>query len=355
MEASNPDKVIFPKPGFTKADLVTYYDAVAEHMLPMLLERPLTLHRFPNGVGAKGFMQKNVARHFPESIGRFEVAKQEGGTTVYPVVTEAEHIPWLANQGTITFHIWTSRIPDRPPDWMVLDLDPSTGRGGADVHEVALLVRDVLAEFDLSSHPVVTGSKGFHLWMRLTADHDHHQVAVANRALAGLVAVRHPQIATTEFLKKDRRDRVFVDWLRANRGATVVAPFSLRATATASVAVPVDWDDVPDVEPDRWTLRDVDDIVVRRNLPDRAEPTPTRRRHRGRRSGGGRRPRHPVRPVRPQTLAPSPFSTLGWLGGLVRRRRSGRVGLEPRTRRRGRRPTRRPRSRSDRRDRRATC
>lgn len=273
MEASNPDKVIFPQPGYTKADLVGYYNAVADRMLPMLLERPLTLHRFPNGVGAKGFMQKNVAKHFPESIGRFEVPKQEGGgTTVYPVVTEAEHIPWLANQGTITFHIWTSTIPDGPPDWMVLDLDPSPGSDAADVHEVALSVREVLGEFELTAHPVATGSKGFHLWIRLTGDHDYHQVAVANRALAGLVVVRHPGIATTEFLKKDRKGRVFVDWLRANRGATVVAPFSLRATATASVAVPVDWDEVSDVAPDKWKLTDVEDVLARKNLPDRAEP-----------------------------------------------------------------------------------
>lgn len=275
MEASNPDKVMFPDPGHTKADVVGYYNAVAERMVPMLVDRPLTLHRFPNGIGSKGFMQKNVAKHFPESIGRFEVPKQEGGTTVYPVVTQAEHIPWLANQGTITFHIWTSRIPDRPPDWMVLDLDPSAGSGAADVHEVAVLVGEVLREFDLSSHPVVTGSKGFHLWIRLEDDDDPvsaGDVALANRALAGLVALRRPDIATTEFLKKDRKGRVFVDWLRANRGATVVAPFSLRATATASVAVPVEWNEVPDVAPDRWTLSDVDDIGTRPNLPDRAEP-----------------------------------------------------------------------------------
>ncbi len=274
MEASNPDKIIFPKPGYTKADLVGYYDKVAEHMLPMLLERPLTLHRFPNGVGAKGFMQKNVAKHFPDSIGRFEVPKQEGGTTVYPVVTEAEHIPWLANQGTITFHIWTSRIGDESPDWMVLDLDPSTAKDAADVHQVVLLVRDVLAEFDLHAVPVVTGSKGFHLWIRLAGDRDQRQVAIANRALAGLVAARHPTTATTEFLKKDRKGRVFVDWLRANRGATVVAPFSLRATTTASVAVPVDWDEVADVTPDQWTLADVDTVLARPNLDIRAEPRP---------------------------------------------------------------------------------
>ncbi len=276
MEASNPDKVMFPNGGAdggpaTKADLVGYYNRVAEHMLPMLLGRPLTLHRFPNGVGSKGFMQKNVAKHFPESIGRFEVPKQEGGTTVYPVVTEAEHIPWLANQGTITFHIWTSRLPDLVADWMVLDLDPSAD--GADVHEVVLLVGDLLDEFGLFSQPVVTGSKGFHVWIPLDPGATIDS-ALANRALAGLVAARRPDIATTEFLKKDRGGRVFVDWLRANRGATVVAPFSLRATTKASVAVPVEWSEVADVAPDQWTLSEVDDILTRPNLSERRQTLP---------------------------------------------------------------------------------
>ena len=299
MEASNPDKVMFPggddgpggdgRPQLTKADLVGYYNRVAAKMLPMLLGRPLTLHRFPNGVGSKGFMQKNVAKHFPESIRRFEVPKQEGGTTVYPVVTEAEHIPWLANQGTITFHIWTSRIDgketDARPDWLVLDLDPADGPGdgtaasadgaSADVHTVAAATRSVLDEFGLESYPVATGSKGFHLWVALDGPAtmekaDQHQVATANRALAGLVAVRNPEIATTEFLKKDRAGRVFVDWLRANRGATVVAPLSLRAKPGAPVAAPLDWSEVAETAPNRWTIADVDELLQRPTVVERA-------------------------------------------------------------------------------------
>jgi len=284
MEASNPDKVIFPgddtHPTLTKADLVGYYNRVADKMLPMMIDRPLTLHRFPNGIGAKGFMQKNVAKHFPESIGRYNVPRQEGGNTVYPVVREAEHVPWLANQGTIAFHIWTTTtgadgaagLPN--PDWMVLDLDPSPGGQVATdvdsaVHLAAAASRAVLDEFGLSSYPVATGSKGFHLWVALDRSQDHHQIAVANRALAGLIAVRHPDIATTEFLKKDRGGRVFVDWLRANRGATVVVPLSLRAKPGAPVATPLDWQEVPDTTPNQWTMADVDQLLARPTLDER--------------------------------------------------------------------------------------
>jgi bifunctional non-homologous end joining protein LigD len=260
---------MFPERGLTKADLVGYYERVAEAMLPMMEGRPLTLHRFPRGVGAKGFMQKNVADHFPESIRRYEVPKQEGGTTVYPIVTEADDIPWLANQGTITFHIWNSRLPDiEQPDWLILDLDPPDDGGGAVamVRDVAKATGHILDRFGLASVPVVTGSKGFHLWVALDRTDPSDRVALANRALAGLVVDAEPSLATTEFLKKNRNGRVFVDWLRARRGATVVVPLSVRAKPTAPVAVPVSWDEVDDVTPDQWTITDVDH-VVNRSMP----------------------------------------------------------------------------------------
>ena len=280
MEASNPDRVIFPgeaggSPTLTKADLVDYYNRMAAKMLPMMTERPLTLHRFPKGIAGKGFMQKNVAKHFPASIDRYEVPKQEGGTTVYPIVTDAENIPWLANQGTVTFHIWTTKVgPEASgaPDWLVLDLDPAENGTDPDagVHEVAAATREVLDEFGLESHPVATGSKGFHLWVALDETQEAHEIALVNRALAGLVAARNPDVATTEFLKKDRKGRVFVDWLRANRGATVVVPLSLRARPGAPVATPLDWDEVATTAPNRWTMADADELVARPGLDERA-------------------------------------------------------------------------------------
>ncbi len=266
VEISSPDRIMFPARGLTKADLVGYYRRVAEAMLPMMEGRPLTLHRFPRGVGAKGFMQKNVADHFPESIRRYEVPKQDGGTTVYPIVTEPDDIPWLANQGTITFHVWSSRLPDiEHPDWLILDLDPPDDNGGAVamVRDVAQVTGRILDRFGLASVPVVTGSKGFHLWAALDRTEPYDRVALANRALAGLVAAAEPALATTEFLKKDRKGRVFVDWLRARRGATVVVPLSVRAKSRASLAVPVTWDEVESVKPDQWTVSDVDEVIER--------------------------------------------------------------------------------------------
>ncbi len=278
METSNPDKIMFPERGLTKADLVGYYFAVVGQMLPMLLGRPLTLHRFPDGVGGRGFMQKNAGKHFPDSIVRFDVPKQDGGVTSYPIITGPHDIQWLANQGSIAFHIWLFTVGDsgKGGRWLVLDLDPPDGPSDvvgpaeAPVTRVALAVADVLADFSLPSVPVMTGSKGVHVWIPVS-EGSSTQLAMTNRALAGLVVQRVPELATTEFLKRERQGRVFVDWLRANPGATVVAPLSVRATPSGSVAVPVDWGEVGSVRPDRWTLIDAAELVSRPTFLERVK------------------------------------------------------------------------------------
>jgi bifunctional non-homologous end joining protein LigD len=259
VQVTSPDKLIFEEAGLTKADLVGHYERVGERLLAFAAGRPLTLQRFPNGVAAKGFMQKNASDHFPGSIARFEVPKQDGGVTHYPVVDGVDDLAYLANQGTVTFHMWTSSVarPDRP-DWLVLDLDPSTDdldlvRRG--VHDL----RALLDEFGVDGFPLATGSSGFHVWVPLDGSLSIQDAALATRALAGLAAARHPERLTIEFLKRERTGRVFVDWLRNNPTATVVTPFSLRPKPTAPVAVPLRWDEVDSVMPDRWTLTDLGD------------------------------------------------------------------------------------------------
>ncbi len=259
MRVTHPDRIIFPKAGLTKADLVGHYQRVGSTMLTFLAGRPLTLQRFPKGIEEKGFMQKNAAKHFPDSIGRYSVDKRDGDTTEYPVVTQAEDLAYLANQGTVTFHMWTATTaePDRP-DWMVIDLDPEA-EDVEGVRFATMAVRELLAEFELEGFVLATGSKGFHVWVPLDASVEFDAVSTATRALASMVALRHPDRLTTEFLKKDRTGRVFVDWLRNTGIATVVVPFSLRPRPNASVAVPIRWDEVETATPDQWTLTDLGD------------------------------------------------------------------------------------------------
>lgn len=266
---------MFPAAGITKAEIVAHYERVGSAMLEFVADRPLTLQRFPRGIAAEGFMQKNAGGHFPVSIRRHVVTKRNGESTHYPVVDRVEDLAYLANQNTVTFHMWTSSTvaPDRP-DWMVIDLDPEAG----DVHGVRFAVgavRSILEEFDLGGFVLATGSKGFHVWVALDRQRHFVDVSLATRAIAGLASNRHPDRLTTEFLKRNREGRVFVDWLRNTAIATVVAPFSLRARPSASVAVPVRWEELECAHPDGWTLADLRDAATledRRSIADAATP-----------------------------------------------------------------------------------
>ena len=264
VDITNPDKAMFPDVGLTKADLVGHYERVAPLMLPIVADRPLTLERYPNGVAEPGFMQKNAGKHFPENIRRVAVDRRDGGTTNYPAISETESLAYLANQGTITFHIWTSRLPDLDrPDHLIIDLDPELGDLEV-VRSVTRLTGDLLASFGLASLPLATGSKGFHVWAPIVPDHPFAAVSLVARALAGLIVLEAPDDATTEFLKRERAGRVFIDWLRNHRGASVVAPYSLRPRSRAPVATPISWDELPTTAPDAWTL---ETIVERLALP----------------------------------------------------------------------------------------
>ncbi|MEM9564407.1 MAG: non-homologous end-joining DNA ligase [Actinomycetota bacterium] len=260
MRVSSPDKLLFPADGITKADVIAHYQRVGPAMLDLLAGRPLTLQRFPRGIEAKGFMQKNAADHFPPSIRRLPVPKRGGGETVYPVVDRADDLAYLANQNTITFHMWTSSAaePGRP-DWLVIDLDPEAGDADA-ARAATRKVGEVLRSFDLDGLPLATGSKGFHVWVPLSpVDGGFGAVALASRALAGLAVAAAPDDLTTEFLKRNREGRVFVDWLRNGPTATVVVPYSLRPRPGAPVATPLSWDELATTDPDGWRIDTVGD------------------------------------------------------------------------------------------------
>jgi bifunctional non-homologous end joining protein LigD len=252
MEVSNPDKLLYPDDGITKADVVAYYERVADAMVPHLEGRPLTLERYPDGVGTKGFMQKNASKHFPETIERVEVPK-EGGTTNHPLCDSPDDLVYLANQGTLTFHVWTARLPDlNRPDRLVLDLDPAEDADPP--RQAAEAARQVLADVGLEAGLMTTGSRGYHVVARIAPDHDYEAVGEASRLLAGIVAARHPDETTTEFRKAARDGRVFVDWLRNRRAQSVVSAWSLRPRPAAPVAMPIAWEELETTDPNRWNM-----------------------------------------------------------------------------------------------------
>ena len=172
---THPDKVLFPDTGITKGELAAYYEMIAPVMLPHIRGRPITMERFHRGIGEKGFFQKDVSKGFPEWLERVEVQKK-GGTVHHPVVTDTRSLVWLANQNSITPHVWTARIPDLwRPDVCVFDLDPSEEQPEI-LSAVAIALRDLLSELGLESWVKTSGSKGFHIVVPLDGSADYSEV-----------------------------------------------------------------------------------------------------------------------------------------------------------------------------------
>jgi bifunctional non-homologous end joining protein LigD len=253
---THPEKVLFPEDAITKGELAAYYEAIAPVMLPHLRARPVTMERFPSGIGAKGFMQKDVVKGFPPWLERVEVSKK-GGTVHHPLVSDARSLLWLANQNCITPHVWPSRAPDLfQPDVCVFDLDPS-----ADEPEVlrgaVLAVRAVLEELGLPSWVKTSGSKGFHIVVPLDGKADFGEVGAFADAVGRLLVRRDPQHLTREFLKADRGGRILVDTGRNGYSATFAAAYAVRARPGAPVSAPCTWEEVERGEagPRTFTLR----------------------------------------------------------------------------------------------------
>jgi bifunctional non-homologous end joining protein LigD len=273
VDVSNADRVVFPDPGITKGEVVAYYEAVGSLMLRHAAGRPVTLQRFPRGLSGQGFMQKNRPDHFPASIEAVTVDRQEGGATTYPVMTEASDIAYLANQGTITFHVPTTRRPDLDrADRVIFDLDPPTGETAA-VRRAAVAVREVLAGFEVPSTPMTSGSKGYHLYTVMEPAVSIDEAGRFALLVALLAAADAPDLLTTAFRIDDRDGKVFVDWLRNRPMQTAVAPWSLRPRPGAPVATPITWPQLDEVDPDGIRLGDFDPAQVPDPLAA-AESTP---------------------------------------------------------------------------------
>ncbi len=254
--------MVYPAAGLTKLDVVSYYDRIAPKMLPHVLERPISIKRFPKGMAAGGFFQKNVPPHYPESIRRFPIPRNIG-ETIYPLVDRADHLAYLANQGALELHVPTSRASAiYQPDRLIIDLDPPAG-AAAKVQAAALLVRAVLEDFGLQTIPVATGSKGYHLVAAIEVNHDAGVLGLTLQKIGALLAAKYPDELTVAFRIALRGQRVFVDWMRNGVQATVIAPYSLRARPQATVAVPISWEELPKTAPDTFTLRDLERLLER--------------------------------------------------------------------------------------------
>lgn len=270
IDISNREKVFFPDAGLTKGDLIDYYERVAGTMLPHMRRYGVSMQRFPDGLPGDGFYHKNAPAHFPDWIPTVRIPKREGGSFQAPVVDSKAALVYLADQAVVTPHLYLSRTDDlEHPDRMIYDLDPPGHGDDSDaVRRAALDVREVMEELELPAWVQTTGSKGFHVVVPLDRSLSFDEVRGFARDAALLLVRRQPERYTLEQRKTRRRGRVFLDVLRNAYGATVVAPYAVRARPGAPVAAPVEWWEVErGVSPRAWTMKSVPGRLRRRRDP----------------------------------------------------------------------------------------
>jgi bifunctional non-homologous end joining protein LigD len=268
VQVTHPDKVLFPDDAITKGDLVAYYRTVAPRMLPLVSGRPVTMQRFPDGIGRGGFLQKQIGRHFPDWFERVTAPNRRTrqGTVrdevTYPICRHPDDLAYLANQGCITPHVWLSRTPDiHHPDQMVFDLDPASDDLGV-LRAAAAALHGLLDELGLASFLKSSGSRGLHVVVPLVPAADTDTVKVFSLAVADALAARHPDDFTTEGRIANRHGRLFLDIGRNGYAQTMAAPYAVRGLPGAPVSVPLDWSELDDFTPGGHTLRTIADRLA---------------------------------------------------------------------------------------------
>ena len=255
LRLSNPEKVYFPERGFTKKQVTEYYLAVAEPLLRAVGDRPTTLKRFPGGVTGDPFYAKRVPKGAPDWVRSVEVAFPSGRTARQVCPTEPAVLAWAAGLGTLDFHPWPVRSADTDhPDEVRIDLDPQPGTDFGDAVRIAEVLREVLGEAGLTGFPKTSGGRGIHVLVRIEPRWDFIQVRRAVIALAREVQRRVPDLATVDWWKADRGERVFLDFNQAARDRTVASAWSIRGTPRATVSMPVTWERLPEIDPDDFDL-----------------------------------------------------------------------------------------------------
>ncbi|MCK9513982.1 MAG: DNA ligase D [Pigmentiphaga sp.] len=262
---SNRDRVIFPEGKLTKGHLADYYETVAGIMLPWAGSRPISLVRCPQGRAKKCFFQKHDAGSFGEAVKQVAIREKDGHDEPYLFVDTPAGLLTCVQMGTIEFHGWGARIEDvEKPDRLVFDLDPDEGLAFGDVVSAAFHVRDVLAEMGLTTFPMVTGGKGVHVIAPLTPSSEWPQVKDFAHRFATALAQAAPARFTAALARARRKGRIFIDYLRNQRGATAVMPYSARAREFAPIAVPLTWEELRDIDaPSHWHIGDVGEMVKR--------------------------------------------------------------------------------------------
>ncbi|MEQ7873482.1 DNA ligase D [Sphingomonas sp. ASV193] len=265
VKITNRDRVIFPGDNLTKGELADYYAALGDELLVTMRDRPMTLIRCPQGRGKHCFFQKHDSGSMGADVHQVTIAENDGDKADYLYVDDVKGLLECVQMGTIEFHGWGSRVkPLEQPDRLVFDLDPDAGLDWATVKQAAVRLRDLLADIGLVTFPLLSGGKGVHVIAPLTPKADWPAVKSFAERFSRAVAESEPELFTANIRKAQRKGRIFLDWLRNQRGATAVMPYSARARDGAPVAAPIAWDEIDDYKgANAFTIRDAGALLER--------------------------------------------------------------------------------------------
>jgi bifunctional non-homologous end joining protein LigD len=239
---TNPQRVLYPELGITKLDLANYYAQIANCVLPHIAGRPLSLVRCPDGVSGQCFFQKHPPAGLSASVERIKV-REKDEISEYLVIRDLEGILGLVQFGALELHLWGVLADDiEHPDRMIFDLDPDPAVPWQEVIDTALLMRDFLAELKLNSFVKTTGGKGLHVVVPLAPKHSWDEMKSFSKAVADTIVAAAPNRYLATMSKSARRGKIFIDYLRNQRGATAIAAYSTRARAGAAVSMPIAWE-----------------------------------------------------------------------------------------------------------------
>lgn len=245
LSVSNLDKVMFPKTGFTKGQVLDYYARIAPYLLPHLFERPLTLKRYPNGVEGHVFYEKRSPGHRPKWVKTFRVKKTGEPDIPYTLANDLPTLIWVANLASLELHPSLSQAPElERPTMVVFDLDPGAPAGPVECCEVALLLKALFDELRLESFVKSSGSKGLQVYLPLNTETTYDQTKPFARAVAQVLERRRPELVVSLMTKTLRVGKVLVDWSQNDESKTTVSVYSLRAKDRPTVSAPVEWDEV---------------------------------------------------------------------------------------------------------------
>lgn len=257
VEITHADKVFWPAEGYTKGDLVEYYETIAPWMLPYLKDRPVMLTRYPDGIEGKSFFQKDAPGYVPGWIRRVKIYSEDSEREIsYFILESVEALKYVANMGAIPIHIWSSRTPSLGnPDWLLFDIDPK-GSTTAQAVLVAEETARVLCSVGMRPYVKTSGQAGIHVVVGLRPHYTYEQARMFCEAVARVVVARMPDAATVTRAPAARKGRVYIDYLQLGQGKTIAAPFAVRPQPGAPVSAPLKWNELRSgLDPRKFNIR----------------------------------------------------------------------------------------------------